>query len=372
MTGFSHVSLLIELDHEWWPPKTAAFLSPANYFPRRARMLVHETMHYWQQLGSSYLLAMAQEDWEQLISWEQGARPAIGVLRGAYRRPEGLHHYSSHDLCECLARFWEVMFLSPRVVLRDAVIQARRASLEGVAPKELTDLAARAEGDGDEMNTQVFDMAMQLSGSYGIPFAVLRKVIGAGNATVLFPLLVHFALKTTRPVYYFERFVDRVTGAALARADELGIASSWDRAAAVALYTTVSSYCGEIIRETGDERRLSCAAIFGDSSLRDNPAYQWSFGQVDRLAKAIGGHDDIVDMAICLPAFSDFRILLTSYLAPPCVRFRDRQAVGLAAKYLSAHDDASAEDKAAAETAMDACLSLQQRWESFSNSSYLH
>ena len=96
MTGFSHVSLLIDLDHEWWSPKITAFLDPASYFPRRARMLVHETIHYWQQLSSGYLLAMAQEDWEQLLSWEQGVRPALGPLRGGYRRPEGLHHFSSY------------------------------------------------------------------------------------------------------------------------------------------------------------------------------------------------------------------------------------------------------------------------------------
>ena len=262
------------------------------------------------------------------------------------------------------------MFVGPRVVLRDAVTRARNVSPEGIAPKEQAALLALAERDGDKVNSQVFDMAMQLSGSYGIPFAVLREVVGARDAFVLFPLFVHFALKTMRPVHYFERFVAEVTPTALVRAEALGIAASWDKAAAAALYLSVLPYCDEIIRQAGDERLLQSAIIFQDSSLRENLAYRWAFGQVDRLATAMGELNNIVDMAICLPAFSDFREMLAISLAPPCVRFRDHQTVALAARYLSVHANASAEDSMDSEAAMSACLSLQQRWESFGNATF--
>jgi hypothetical protein len=92
--------------------------------------------------------------------------------------------------------------------------------------------------------------------------------------------------------------------------------------------------------------------------LQENPVYLWSFRRRERLG-------DAVDLAVCLPAFSDFRKLLAVFLAPPCVRFRDRQVLGLARQHAAACFGDSADEVATAAAAMADCLLLQQRWESF-------
>ena len=51
MNGFSHLSLLIDLDSEQWWPEPAALTATTTYFPKRSRRLLHESLHYWQQLS---------------------------------------------------------------------------------------------------------------------------------------------------------------------------------------------------------------------------------------------------------------------------------------------------------------------------------
>jgi hypothetical protein len=267
-------------------------------------------------------------------------------LRAGYRSGGGRHGFSAYDLWECEARFWEVLFVGPQVVLREAVTRSRRQSLSGEVDADLASLARR-----DEPDSQTFDMAMQLSGGYAAPFRVVRELVGQRDALVVFPFLVHFALKTRSPVETFERLLDEVAPALAAEADRLGVASSgWTAEIAAGLYTLASDQAGEA-------EPLHAPALFPDSGLADNPAYAWSFARLEQVAATVGG--PTVDLAICLPGFADFPVLLSRMLPPPCARFRDRRAVDLVDLLSHETDD----EGPAAEV-----LAIQARWETFQDS----
>jgi hypothetical protein len=252
-----------------------------------------------------------------------------------------------------------VLFIGPEAILRDAVTEARSKSLSGDVPPGLKKLASQ-----EHIDSRAFGAAMDLSGSYGVSFAVVRALVGQRDGLVIFPFLAHFALKTMQPVHFFERFVDELASVIVKRAEALGLATSWNQYLAATLYPFVSSRCEEVVRHAGESGLLHAPALFRDSPLQENPAYLWSFRRRESLGVAVGGLDT-ADLAICLPAFSDFRKLLALFLTPPCVRFRDRQALGLAAQYAAAPVGASAEEVSIAQTAMTECLSLQERWTSF-------
>jgi hypothetical protein len=367
MARFWHVSMLIDLDYEWWWPRHTAFTETARHFPRRSRALVHESIHYWHQLSHGYLLALAQEDWRRLLEWEQGGHPVPGPMREHHRQPEGRYRFSAHNLSECLARFWEVLFVGPQVVLRDALIEARRKSPSADVPEELRQLARQEVTD-----TRTFDMAMDVSGGYGAPFAVVSGVVGQRDALVVFPYLAHFALKTMRPAHFFERFLEEAAPAVAERAEALGIATSWNEDLVTALYPFASERCEQVLLQAGEPGLMHAPAMLADSGLADNEVYRWSFRRLESLAALEGAA--AAEMAICLPAFDSHRTLLAVLLTPPCVRFRDGRSLGLGDVIQGSHaaepsaEAAVAQAAEAARAATAAVLSIQQRWESFQDS----
>jgi hypothetical protein len=367
---FTHVSLLIDLDFEWWLPTPTAFTDTENYvFPKRARFLIHESIHYWQQLSHGYMLALAQEDWRQLLEWEAGGRPDIGPMRAHYRQPEGRHGFSAYDLCECIARFWEILFLDPAAVLREAVFTARRNTITSEVPEALLRIADQQRANSNAVPSDAVRVAMDLSGGYAVPFAVVSEIVGENRALVIFPFLAHFALKTMRPAYFFEIFLAKVAPVltdVLMEADQ----RQWDQGLFMQLYQIATDRCETVLNQADYGGLLHSPAIFSSSGLDDNPAYVWSFRCIESLVTAMGPSGTgqsppAIDMMICLPAFEQFRSFLATSLAVPCVRFRDRQTLGICELFASHWMNASDEEVASAHSGMASVLSVQQRWESF-------
>lgn len=363
MADFSHISLLIDLDCEWWLPAPATFTDTATYFPKRSARLVHESIHYWQQLSHGYLLRLAEEDWHQLLEWESGGHASTGPIREKFKRPQGVHGFSASDLSECLARFWEVLYVGPDIVLRNAAAAARRASPTGEVPESLAKLA------GLELPTaETVELAMKLSGRYSLPFAVVRRVVGLPDVLFVFPFLAHFALKTTQPVQFFDRFLTEASLRLVDAAKEIGI-SAWDSDLVVQLYALARRCCREIVETDGDEM-LDAPSLHATTGLADNPAYVWPFQQLARLSVEAGpwALDDPaanIDASICLPAFEQARALLVARLTPPCLRFRDRQILALGELVRSSWLSSTPDEIDAAETAAQAVLDTHARWENF-------
>jgi hypothetical protein len=326
MSGFCHVSMLIELDSEAWPPEPAAYIKTSEYFPKRSRTLVHESIHYWQQLAHGYLLALAEEDWTRMLAWEQnGGSATTGPRRAHYHQPEGQNGFTASDVCESSARFWEVLLTGPAEILR------------------------QANGRPQPLSDQAFDEAMHLGGNYALPYAVARRVLDRESGLVIFPFLTHFALKTSRPAFFFERFVEEAAPDAAGRAKDLG---------ATGLYRLFENRCSEIARREGEAALLHAPDLFRQSPLRANRVYRWSFRRLARLETA-------ADYSICLPGLQ--RDVLAMLLTPPCIRFRDRQTISVGHRYLERASGASWLERRRAEHAARECLAIQERWEKFQN-----
>ena len=361
MARFSHIAMLIELDCEPWWPKPVSFTHGATYLPRRSRTLLHESIHYWQQLSHGYLFGLAEEDWEQLLKWERtGEAAPAGPRRRDYVEPHGPHGFSASDLCESLARFWEVLLFGPGPLIRDGLDEAKK---NGRRLERLERLEAEWKELAREqpLPDRAFDLAMNIAGGYGHPFAVVREILDPQVSLIFFPLLGHFALKTTRPVHFFESFLDELAAPLTELARELGLLDSPPRATAGVLYTHVEQQCEAIVRRAGDAGLVHAPDLLQRSALKENDAYAWSFERLAQLSRRVRG-DVPLDSAICLPGIGEHRELLAAELTPPCVRFRDGATIGLARDFLeSSGATTAALDHAQA--AARASLAIQARWE---------
>src|SRR5262249_12599647 len=150
-----------------------------DYFPKRSGCLVHESIHYWQQLSQGYLFQLAQEDWTQMLAWEQKSGSAVlGPRRSHYYKAEGRYGFSAYQLCESFARFWEVVFVGPVATMEEARKNGRASTHVW---SEWEDLVRHGLSD------KAFDMSMRVSGSYDLPYAVARKVLDPTAGLVIFP-----------------------------------------------------------------------------------------------------------------------------------------------------------------------------------------
>jgi hypothetical protein len=131
--------------------------------------------------------------------------------------------------------------------------------------------------------------------------------------------------------------------------------SLWEHPAALEpLYAFTRQACGELTL-LHDTR-----ALFGASPLQDNPAYRECFAS---LPDSSG-----IDIAMAMPFGPMFRPLLATAVSPPCVRFRDGRVVhtrSLTWLTLRQGQSEPAEQLASAKVAADACLAVQNRWDSF-------
>jgi hypothetical protein len=338
--GFSHLSLLIDLNCEKWWPQPAAFTDTATYFPRRSRRLLHESLHYWQQLSQGYLFLLAEEDWADFIERQKtGKIPVEGPRRKHFKQGDGHHGFSAWNISESLTQFWEVFIVGP---------ESASVAGAGISAKERT----RRWNSDDE-----FDEAMLASRDYSEPFRLARRLLDSSFSLVIFPFLAHFALKTRRPAHFFERFIDEIAAPAGAKAGEMGVLDPHSTVGPGVLYPYIQGLCDQLARGEGEAGLLHAPDLFAASPLRENPAYVWSFRRLARLAARVRG--GALDTAICLPSLHQHRKILAHELTPPCLRFADGAPLALAYHYLEETKKSAADDLSAAHDAAKMCFGLQ-------------
>jgi hypothetical protein len=344
VNAFFHLSLIIELDFERWWPESRAFTDTSAYFPKRSRRLLHESLHYWQQLSQGYLFQLAEEDWADFLAGENtNLPPAEGPRRKHFRESEGRHGFSAWNVSESLTQFWEI-FLTGRDIT---------APTSGAAGENTP--AQRWSSD-DEL-----DAAMLASRDYSEPFRLARRMIDPAFSLIIFPYLAHFALKTRRPAHFFERFIDELAAPAGAKANEIGVLDPHSAAGPGVLYPYIKDLCEEFARSEGEAGLLHAPDLFATSPLRDNPAYSWSFQRLARLAARVRS-GAALDTAICLPLHRH-RGILAHELTPPCIRFADGAPLALAFHYLRQTGTTGDDELAAAKDAAIAGCAIQARVE---------
>jgi hypothetical protein len=348
MSGFHHVSMLIDLDCEPWTLGLSAYTHTASNLTRRSRALVHESIHYWQQLSHGYLLRLGEEDWTRMVEWERTGGPAaFGPHRAHYTQKEGSHGFTAFLISECFARFWEVLLAGPEAVLRDALLELPKHRLS----------SPHADRVPAQLSDDAFDRAMQASGEYSLPYTVARRILDPIAGLVIFPFLAHFALKTSRPAYFLERFIDEVAPAAAEEARAIGLFDLPRRVNPEDLYPFVENCCTESVRRDGEPGLLHSVEIFRNSPLRANFVYRWSFRRLRQASPAT------FDCALCIQGPE--RAWLATRFTPPSVRFRDGSSVPLCQSYLERADGLACLTTLRAREAMRASLAIQERWVRF-------
>jgi hypothetical protein len=212
--------MVVDVGEAWTPPHPFALTGPQDWRPPLSRAIFHESVHYWQFIGHAHLIELMAEDWARLRQFDAtGDNVPPGPLRRAFaQRMEGAG-FSTLDLMEAHARFWDVQALGPPLLI-ELELQAPQRDISQVLTRtEYEQLKADgkiwhhydAHGEGVGYSSLSFDLAMRLAaGRYAVPYLRLREQTNELIAAALFPLCVHFALHSASPPGFYLALVERL------------------------------------------------------------------------------------------------------------------------------------------------------------------
>jgi hypothetical protein len=394
-------------------------LDPSGLWPSApadgtVRAFFHETVHFWQALSQSFLVRLADEEWQRLRAWERtGTVPAPGDVRRVFERCDSEVGWSARDLHECLARFWDVIAAGPTRVLQEEWDAGRADALPDVREVLRRRRAEAGLPKGAWGKADLIATLIMAAGHYASPFLTI-----AGEeleyAEFTFPWLAHFALQTRAPAETFDRFVREVGPELALQVNELletpGIPpSELFEFTMTHLFISASMLCVVNAEHAKDPVGLS-DVVFRESSLITHPLYSWIFrGPVLRTAAALGKTQlarqlrrswdyprnmegfvgvQLLHRALATPALPESRtLLLAAGIVPPCVRYSDGTVQPLGRVFrddvASWTDDwqkneilwkatspARQLDLASEEQRVtNQCAAMQRRWEAFAKAS---
>jgi hypothetical protein len=388
---FRSVPMIVELDWPYKEPDPRVLQEPANYCPQTSRIILHETLHYWQQLGQGFLTKMAECDLQRLSRFEKERQvEEHNPFRLEFVRECESVGFSARDLYEGLARYWDVHVVGPDIVLKMEIADPkRRVGSEFIERFEDLEASGRIRspltgGYTDEM----YDLAMEAAaGNYGRPYVRLRQTANPTIAAGLFPLAGHMALQTVRPVDFFDFFIKDLVPILEDVPAAYKIEDAWRM-----YYPYVRSRAEEIVREQSGEHLWFGPAILQKGTLQDDETYGWALSCLKLIVRQMtdkptmlwaertfkGAPEFILQMValdFCLscPGTAINRGYLAALLAPPCIRFSDGRTWQIG-NYLR-HDMLTKEDvvdfdvlASLEESASEHCLELERRWQSFRRS----
>lgn len=341
-SAFRQISGLVEVDFPWRAADPKVLRHPIAYDePRHARIVFHESVHYWQQLGQGYMTKLAEEDWERLLDFEaHDARPQGGARRSAFVRRHPGCGFSAQDLHESLARFWDVHVIGPHRLLEMDFDDPKRAVDEFFKDQYF---ALKKQGmivhpEHGGYSNIAFDMAMDAAaGNYARPYKYVRERCNPAVTGVVFPLGGHCALQTDEPVEVFLKVIEAAARALERLPRQQAIHDLWR-----ACYSTVKTLALRAAGELGLGQLTGGAAVMKKGPLEEHPVYRWIYGELERgrvalqdtqfaeaLARTFGNVPEgirgalAVDMCLCCPGDTTHRSVLIEWLAPPCVSFPD-------------------------------------------------
>lgn len=388
-SAFRGFSALIDVDFDWYAADPKVLRHPAAHQPADSRVVFHETVHYWQQVGQGFPAKLVEEDWERLQHFEAaGALDEVGKYRREFMCKHAGHGFSVHDLHESLARFWDVHVIGPHRVLELEFADPRRRlddffRAQYFALKERGMIVHPEHGGYSDL---AFDMAMEAAaGSYALPYLYVRERFNSVVTGAVFPLAGHFALQTARPVDVFIETITSVAPLLAGVQPGYPIHELWR-----ACFPLVRVASSQAAAQLGVAWLGMAAGVFGAGALTAHPVYRWLYREVERgLAELAGtafarelaagfSDDDIpldvvgalaLDFCLACPGDTTNRSFLVEWLAPPCVRFPDGRRWQLPELYrrelVPVVDAAEAALSREREQAAADAVAVQNRWEAF-------
>lgn len=381
------VSLLIDLSFPWFEADSKVLRHPAGFRPRESRIVLHETIHYWQHLGQGYLMLRVQEDWKRLLEFEKTGKPSkAGEQKLRFLRKGVVPNFSALDLHECLARFWDVHVIGP-VNLMELELKDDRRRLDESVIKEYVRLKSAGKlvraSDG-AYSSESYDLAMySAAGNYAVPYRLIRNQTESQVAGTILPLAGHFAFQTKDPVHSFRRIVDILLGGALPEIPrEQNITDLWEQ------HYPLIWRVADAVKKDQHEPTLFSGMFMQRGSLSSNRVYQWAYRTLRRAleivphTKLAAGFSKkfpraepealsllMLDFMLSCPGTPENRAFLIDRLAPPCLRFGDCRIwkpAGLWGLQLYRDmPDIGAQIVEESTQAAEASLDIAERWKAF-------
>ena len=385
---FRPVSLVIETDLERSAVNDEMIVHPAGHNPAASRIVVHETLHYWQQLSQSSLVRLAAEDLARLEEHERdGTLPAPGARRHEYMRRHEEWGFSALDLQEALARYWDVHILGPPLLLS---LERADPNRQWEAEFEQAYAALEAQGrlpspDGARYSGESYDLAMATAaGSYARPYLMLRAELPSLTAAGAFPLLAHIALHTPEPVIFFARLVEfAVPMFGPGKAPNDSIEDFWKQMFLPAV--AVGIKLAEALNLVIDFMPLLSSEL--EETLGRSKPHDWARHRLEVAINVLAEQERAREAAaepgkapleaavaelmlrLATPGVPKHRAFLAAWLSPPLVKFADgkREILGRLHRRLAGAPDSEAERRLSAEFdwIADEAEAQDARWQAF-------
>jgi hypothetical protein len=314
-----------------------AHLNDPEWGDRLPRLLIHETVHFWQVLGSGYLANLIADEWQRLTTLETQGTLLSESPRVALHRDRTVTPFSAAELVEAWCRYWDVHIRGPIQVMAEE-------HLERPAGRRRRDSYSNAD----------YDLVMTqgpLEQTYARPYRWLLQETDGDSLTcnALFPFIGYTAFISDDPVVFIRRAVRRLLDADVValirrRADEHGqvINRIWLAVAEELL----KDYLGPMLLETGTAETLLTGAdvlsgpplsehpllspyavkaarsnfswwagVFYPADPWDEPDYDAELSRLARQAPALA--------QLCMPGQPWYRLTLGATIPPPIIRFRN-------------------------------------------------
>lgn len=337
-SSFSPISLAINVGAESYQAHPDVLLGPATYEPRRSRVVMHETLHWWQHLGHGFLSFVAGEDWQRLQEFEATKKvPPTGPWRKEFVRKHPKLGFSALNLHEALTRFWDMHICGPVHLLR---LEREEAKWTNDSVFERFDVLEQLgliyTPDGGYTD-KVYALAMEgAGGRYAAAYRLAFDPSESALAGILFPLAAHFAFQTSRPTDFFARFVHELRALVHTPLGFPSIEELW-----LDLYPRARMRTFGILKAEKEQLLFPITEIF-EGPLKSHPGYAMALNVLEYLAAhAAEGKlgkrlrqelprtsDDflgvlVLDVLLATPGVPDHRSVLYQHLAPPLVCFSD-------------------------------------------------
>jgi hypothetical protein len=192
---FIRPSLSIELkvnkfkyDHEY-------LSGPAYYEIPPLRVYTHEVIHFWQTLSQGYLANLALSEWKNMIEYEKTKEVyKPGSVKKRYFDRDSDFGFSSYDLVEAQARYWDIHILGAKKLLEWRV-------RKNINKKQFrTGRVKNIKSGVIPTKSEDFDLMIKSDEGYSRTYRMLLEKIGTQASVILFPIIGYFSLQSPRPV----------------------------------------------------------------------------------------------------------------------------------------------------------------------------
>jgi hypothetical protein len=281
------VTIPTEVDASWFKEDDISYnLTPFYSYPNDpkwgnilSRVLYHESIHFWQFLSSGYVANLIGGEWDRFKQYERTGEilPQGELLQNYSIRKEGLP-FSSAELVECWARYWDVHTRSPAQIIREEGIE-----LPSTMPIEI---------DGGYFvrayTSKAYDAVMQGGKNpdiYAAPYRwLLQKTSGDSRfVNYVFPIIAHHAFGSPDPTGVFSRAFERAIQSAelreLINQQTGNINLSW----LMIWEDVIEKAILSVLRETGMPNYTSGFDVIQRGTLRDHPIFSEYPGAIPPL-----------------------------------------------------------------------------------------